>query len=67
VRAHPDEALRYHELKERLAAQYGADPDAYWQGKRAFIESLLAKARAARGLSEPSSDGDGIPCESLPP
>jgi GrpB-like predicted nucleotidyltransferase (UPF0157 family) len=47
LRAHPDEARQYYELKKRLAAQYGAGRDEYWHGKRPFIESLLAKARAA--------------------
>lgn len=47
LRAHPDEAGQYYELKKRLAARFGSDREAYTEGKTPFIESVLAKARAA--------------------
>jgi GrpB-like predicted nucleotidyltransferase (UPF0157 family) len=47
LRTHPDEASRYYELKRRLAARFGADREAYAEGKTGFIESVLARARAA--------------------
>jgi GrpB-like predicted nucleotidyltransferase (UPF0157 family) len=48
LRAHPDEARQYCELKKQLAASFGSDREAYTEGKTPFIESVLAKARAAR-------------------
>jgi len=47
LRGHPDEARRYHKLKRQLAARFGADREAYTEGKASFVESVLAKARDA--------------------
>jgi len=47
LRTHPDEARQYHELKKQLAARFGADREAYTEGKTQFIESVLARARGA--------------------
>jgi GrpB-like predicted nucleotidyltransferase (UPF0157 family) len=47
LRAHPDEAERYCELKRQLAARFAADREAYTEAKAPLIESALAKARAA--------------------
>jgi GrpB-like predicted nucleotidyltransferase (UPF0157 family) len=44
--AHPDEARAYLELKQRLADRYRCDRRAYTEGKAAFIERILALARA---------------------
>ena len=44
LRAHPDEASRYYKLKKQLAARFGADREAYTEGKTPFIESVLARA-----------------------
>ena len=44
LRAHPDDARRYGDLKRELAAHHGADIDAYVEGKTAFVEAVLAKA-----------------------
>lgn len=46
LRAHPDEARRYDELKKQLAARPGADRQAYWEGKAPLIESILTRAHA---------------------
>ena len=45
LRAHPDVANRYYELKKSLAAKYGADRVGYTDAKASFIESVVAKAR----------------------
>jgi len=47
LREHPREARQYHELKVRLAAQFGVDREGYNMAKTALIESALVKARAA--------------------
>ena len=45
LRNHPQEAQRYQRLKRELAIQCGSDMDAYVNGKTAFVESVLLKAR----------------------
>jgi GrpB-like predicted nucleotidyltransferase (UPF0157 family) len=47
LRANPEEANQYHQLKRQLAARFGADREAYTEAKTEFIESVLARARAA--------------------
>ncbi len=47
LRSHPDEASRYYKLKKQLAARFGPDREAYTEAKSPFIESVLARARAA--------------------
>ncbi len=42
--AHPDEAARYGELKQRLAAQHPDDATAYMDGKDGLIKELEARA-----------------------
>ncbi len=44
LRAHPDAAWQYGELKRELAARHVSDIDAYVEGKTAFVEAVLAKA-----------------------
>lgn len=51
LRRHPQEVRQYQEMKARLAAQYGEDRIGYTEAKTEFIESALAKARAALGLT----------------
>jgi GrpB-like predicted nucleotidyltransferase (UPF0157 family) len=41
LRAHPDVAVAYAELKERLATEAGADRAAYTERKSAFIRDVL--------------------------
>jgi len=40
--AHPDEAREYGNLTQKLAARYPQDRLAYSEGKRAFIERIMA-------------------------
>jgi GrpB-like predicted nucleotidyltransferase (UPF0157 family) len=44
LRAHPDEAQRYGDLKRRLAAEFTNDIYGYIDGKDAFVKELIAKA-----------------------
>ncbi len=45
-RAHPDEALRYESLKQRLASRHGADREAYTEAKAAYVARVMRKAGA---------------------
>jgi GrpB-like predicted nucleotidyltransferase (UPF0157 family) len=47
LRAHPEVAREYAELKRRLAAKHGTDVDAYTDAKSAFILGIQEKAAAA--------------------
>jgi GrpB-like predicted nucleotidyltransferase (UPF0157 family) len=44
LRAHPEEARTYAQLKRRLAAEHPADREAYTGAKAAYIESVMRKA-----------------------
>lgn len=44
LRSHPDEAIRYGELKESLAKRFPEDIEAYMDGKDAFVKELERKA-----------------------
>ena len=44
LRAHPDEARRYAALKRDLAERFRDDRTAYSEGKREFVEAVLANA-----------------------
>jgi GrpB-like predicted nucleotidyltransferase (UPF0157 family) len=46
MRAHPDWARRYAELKRALAERYAADRQGYTEGKRPFTWEALAAADA---------------------
>lgn len=46
LRAHPDDARRYGDLKRDLAARHVTDTDAYVDGKTDFIKGILQKAGA---------------------
>ncbi|MGB2799389.1 MAG: GrpB family protein [Dehalococcoidia bacterium] len=48
LRTHPEAAQQYYKLKKELAARYGSDREAYAEAKTPFIESIVAKSRAAR-------------------
>jgi GrpB-like predicted nucleotidyltransferase (UPF0157 family) len=50
LRAHPEDARRYAELKQRLAAEHTDDGDAYTRAKTELIQELTDRARADRGL-----------------
>jgi GrpB-like predicted nucleotidyltransferase (UPF0157 family) len=45
LRAHPDEAGRYLAIKRELAERSREDREAYTQGKTAYIESVMVRAR----------------------
>ena len=45
LRAHPDVAQHYYEIKKRLTAEYGYDRAAYTKAKTSFIENVVAQAR----------------------
>jgi GrpB-like predicted nucleotidyltransferase (UPF0157 family) len=47
---HPEDAQAYGRLKEHLASTYADDGLAYTKAKTAFIQSLVDRARDARGL-----------------
>ncbi len=51
LRADPDEAARYVALKRDLAARFAEDREAYTDGKTAYINGVMEKARAATALS----------------
>lgn len=48
LREHPDEALRYAQLKRHLAKEFLTDREAYTNGKTAYVQSVMQKARLAR-------------------
>ncbi|TDD99086.1 GrpB family protein [Jiangella asiatica] len=50
LRAHPEAARRYADLKLRLAAETH-DSDSYTRAKTALVQELVDAARTARGLS----------------
>lgn len=47
LRAHPEEAAHYVALKQELAVRHKDDREAYTAGKAAYVEEVMAKARAA--------------------
>ncbi|MBN1311207.1 MAG: GrpB family protein [Anaerolineae bacterium] len=44
LRAHPDDALRYVELKKTLATRAGSDRERYMNAKTEFIQAIVGKA-----------------------
>ena len=48
LRAHPEEAQRYYQLKRELGAKFASDRDAYTEAKTSFIESVVNRARASK-------------------
>lgn len=45
LRKHPDEALRYAQLKRHLVQQFPTDREAYTSGKTEYVQSVMQKAR----------------------
>jgi GrpB-like predicted nucleotidyltransferase (UPF0157 family) len=45
LRADPETARAYEELKRRLADEHANDREAYTVAKTAFVESVLARVR----------------------
>ena len=52
LRAHPEIARQYYELKKRLAAKYGSDRMGYIDAKTSFIESVVTQARQSLSPSQ---------------
>lgn len=50
LREHPEDVRAHAELKRQLAAAFPDDPDAYTRGKTAFVQGVMDRVRAARGL-----------------
>jgi GrpB-like predicted nucleotidyltransferase (UPF0157 family) len=46
LRCHPDDALKYSQLKQQLAQKYPTDIQGYMDGKDAFIREIDRKASA---------------------
>ncbi|HYT25287.1 MAG TPA: GrpB family protein [Actinomycetota bacterium] len=53
LRTHPEAAAEYARLKRGLAARFRNDRDAYTEGKRAFVETVVEAALRARGDRRP--------------
>jgi GrpB-like predicted nucleotidyltransferase (UPF0157 family) len=54
LRAHPDEAERYLQLKRDLAQRYPSDREAYTRAKGAYVQRVLDMAR--KGEAESPSE-----------
>lgn len=54
LRAHPQEAQSYSQLKETLAQKFSKDIDSYTEGKSGFINDIIQKAKEWReNLEQP--------------
>lgn len=51
LRAHPEEARAYYELKKALAAEFVTNREGCTEAKTPFIEAAVAKARALEAKS----------------
>ncbi len=49
LRAHPEVAREYEDLKQRLAVEYGDDGWGYTEAKTVFINGVVARAEASPG------------------
>ncbi len=49
LRDHPGAASEYAQLKQRLAARFPQDREAYLDGKTEFVEGILIKCRPDQG------------------
>lgn len=43
MREHPEKVQQYEKLKKKLMNKYKTDRDAYTQGKKDFIDRILAR------------------------
>lgn len=48
LRAHPEVAEKYYDLKKGLATKYGEDREGYTEAKTTFIEGVVARARTSK-------------------
>lgn len=51
LRTHPDVAKEYYHLKREFAATYGTNREGYNMAKTAFVDSVVARARAEQGIA----------------
>ncbi len=51
LRAHPEVAQQYYQLKKELAAKHGEDREGYTEAKTSFIESVVTRARVGKVAS----------------
>ncbi|WP_019910878.1 GrpB family protein [Paenibacillus sp. HW567] len=49
LRTHPEERLKYEEVKQRLAEQFRYDIDSYCDGKTEIVNSILKKSGKRAG------------------
>lgn len=47
LRSHPEAVNSYKQLKHMLASRYFDDLKSYTEGKRAFVDDILKKAKQA--------------------
>jgi putative glutamine amidotransferase len=57
LRAHPEDATAYADLKRRLAAEHPRDIFSYVDGKSGFVEGIEAKAGAEETSARPRRPG----------
>jgi GrpB-like predicted nucleotidyltransferase (UPF0157 family) len=57
LRAHPETAQAYADLKKALAAASGDDIERYRTGKHEFVTAVTATARAATLRPSPPASG----------
>jgi GrpB-like predicted nucleotidyltransferase (UPF0157 family) len=53
LRAHPDAALQYEQLKRQLAIRHADDREAYTDGKSAMVAAITADARRWLTVNQP--------------
>ena len=51
LQIHPEAAKQYSELKSQLAVRYGNDRQAYTDGKKTFVDSVVTLARQKHAVS----------------
>ena len=70
LRAHPEAARQYADLKRGLAERFGSDREGYTDAKTAFVRAIEAKARVWRGETtltpNPSRAAAGEGCSGQP-
>lgn len=62
LRAHPERARQYEELKRDLAKRLGRDKHAYTDAKASFVRGVLAEARRRGQASRRTTEPDTARC-----
>jgi GrpB-like predicted nucleotidyltransferase (UPF0157 family) len=55
LRSHPDEALRYEQLKRDLVQRFPGDREAYTQGKGEYVQMITARALDKAQATQPTT------------